>query len=108
LLVGRGGGGGGRGGRGRGGTRGLGGGRGALQLLVDGVDLEEVLGTDSLGDGGLVGGVDAEGLADAVDGDVDRVLLLRGQGAVRQRRRQEVADGQRKALLGCCRLLLGR
>ncbi len=67
--------------------------------------MEEVLGADDLGDGGVVGGVDAKGLADAVDGDVDRVFLLGLEGAVGQRGREEVADGQREALLGCCGLL---
>lgn len=89
------------------GSAGTAGGRGLrrLELLVDGVDLEEVLGADGGGDGGRVGGVDLEGLGDAVDGHVDGVAVVGGQGAVGARRGQKVTDGEREALLGVlCRL----
>lgn len=81
-------------------------GGGVLELLVDRVDLEEALGADGRGDGCLVSGVDTKGLADAVDGDVDRVLLLGLEGAVGEGGREEVADGQREALLWCCGLVV--
>lgn len=71
-----------------------------LELLVDGVDLQQVLGAEGGLDGGGVCRVDLEGLGDAVDGDVDGVLVLGGEGAVGGGGCEEVADGEGEALLG--------
>lgn len=76
-----------------------GGGRRGAEGLVGGVDLEEGLGPED-GGGGLRGRVDLEGLGDAVEGDVDGVLVLAGEGAVCGGVGEEVADGEGETLFG--------
>lgn len=51
--------------------------------------------------------VDLEGLGDAVDGNVDGVFVVGGEGPVRGRRGEEIADCEREALLGGERRGLG-
>ena len=77
-------------------------GRAALaQLLVNGVDAEEVLaGAEGVGDGGLVRGVDLEEVADALVGDFDGLAVLVGKGAVTEGGVEEIGEGEGEALLG--------
>lgn len=65
----------------------------------------EVLGADGLCEDLLVGGVDLEGVCDALDCDVDGVLVVGGEGAVVDRGGEEFADCDGEALFGgYCRL----
>lgn len=66
---------------------------------MDGEDLQQALGADGGGHGRGIGGVDLEGLGNAVDSDVDGVFVLGGEGAVAGRGVEKVADGEREALL---------
>lgn len=103
VVVGGGAGGaGGRGGGaafGGGGGAGWGGGRGfAFEFLVHAIDGEEVLRADSVGQLGLVGGVDVEGVGDAGGGDLDGLGVVFLEGAVFQGGIEEIDDGEGEAL----------
>jgi hypothetical protein len=59
------------------------------------------LATEGLLDGVFIRWIDAIGLTDAVDGDIDGILLIGLQRPVGEGGAEEVTDGQREALLGC-------
>lgn len=63
--------------------------------------------TEGISDGGFVGGVDLEGVCDALRGDFERLFLVTRDGAVGGRCSEEVDDGKCESLFrfGC---LLGR
>lgn len=84
---------------GGGGGAGWGGGRGfAFEFLVHAIDGEEVLRADSVGQLGLVGGVDVEGVGDAGGGDLDGLGVVFLEGAVFQGGIEEIDDGEGEAL----------